>query len=278
MAEWLQANGHGAILSAEPGEPCDDYQLVHLRAESGQVFSLKVDPDSSPERFPREAQCLEALNVPGGPRLPKPIIAGRDYILLETLGSAPRRGNFWARLGEQLAHMHNQTAEEFGFPFSTYLGRLAQSNDWTPDGVAFFGGQRLLSQARRATGHGLLNRKDFQRIEHLAGRLRQLVPEARPGLLHGNLWLRTVASDSNGNPALIDPAPYYGWAEADLAMTALFGAFPGDFFRAYQELHPLEPDYHGRFPLYNLYPLLVRLNLYGESFRSPVVAVLDRFG
>jgi fructosamine-3-kinase len=265
------------VQSADPGPADDDYQIFDLRTESGQIFSLKVDLVSPAERFFREAQSLEALIIPAGPRLPKPIRAGDNFLLLEHLEAAPRRGSFWSQLGQQLARLHNQTAEAFGFSFSSYLGKVPQPNDWTPDGAAFFGGQRLLWQARKASERGLLGREDIRRVERLAGRLRHLVPQERPSLLHGNLWIKKVTSDPEGNPALIDPAPYYGWAEADLASTALFGVFPEDFFRCYEELHPLEPDYRQRFPIYNLYPLLVRLNLYGEGFLSPVLAVLDRF-
>ncbi len=40
-----------------------------------------------------------------------------------------------------------------------------------------------------------------------------------PSLLHGDLWSGNAITDSAGAPAIIDPAVYYGWAEAELAMT-----------------------------------------------------------
>ena len=52
---------------------------------------------------------------------------------------------------------------------------------------------------------------------------------------------------------LIDPAAHYGWTEADLAMTKLFGTFPVSFYSAYQEFRPLPPGLRERFPIYNLY-------------------------
>jgi fructosamine-3-kinase len=78
-------------------------------------------------------------------------------------------------------------------------------------------------------------------------------------------------------PAIIDPAAYFGWAEADLAMTALFGRFPDSFYSAYAEVRPLEPGFRERFGVYNLYHLLNHLNLFGGGYREQVIALLRRF-
>jgi fructosamine-3-kinase len=78
-------------------------------------------------------------------------------------------------------------------------------------------------------------------------------------------------------PALIDPAVYYGWAEADLAMTALFSQFPEGFYNAYLDVNPLEPGFKERFPIYNLYHLLNHLSLFGRGYRSQVEQTLELF-
>jgi fructosamine-3-kinase len=91
------------------------------------------------------------------------------------------------------------------------------------------------------------------------------------------LWSGNAISDEKGAPAIIDPAAHYGWAEAELAMTALFGAFPERFYQAYQEIHPLVPSFRQRFPIYNLYHLLNHLNLFGGSYLGEVQSVLHRF-
>ena len=80
-----------------------------------------------------------------------------------------------------------------------------------------------------------------------------------------------------GAPAIIDPAVYYGWAEADLAMMTLFGSPGRGFWHAYTEVRPLEPGYQDRFPLYNLYHLLNHLNLFGRSYHSQVVQTIRRY-
>ena len=81
----------------------------------------------------------------------------------------------------------------------------------------------------------------------------------------------------DGKAMLIDPAVYVGHAEADLAMTELFGGFPPDFYQAYREANPLEPGYENRRDLYNLYQLLNHLNLFGKSYLGPVLSVVDEY-
>jgi fructosamine-3-kinase len=83
-------------------------------------------------------------------------------------------------------------------------------------------------------------------------------------------------TDSKGQPAIIDPATHYGWAEAELAMTTLFGSFPESFFRAYQEVRPLEVGYRQRFPIYNLYHLLNHVNLFGSGYLGQTLSILQR--
>ena len=83
--------------------------------------------------------------------------------------------------------------------------------------------------------------------------------------------------DEKGNPCLIDPAIYYGHREADLAMTRLFGGFDQEFYDAYQEAWDLESGFKDRFDIYNLYPLLVHVNLFGGSYLNQVRSILRRF-
>jgi fructosamine-3-kinase len=104
-----------------------------------------------------------------------------------------------------------------------------------------------------------------------------LIPVQPPALIHGDLWSGNALTGSLGEPALIDPAAHFGWAEAELAMTAMFGSFPFEFYRAYEQARPLEPDYRQRFPIYNLYHLLNHLVLFGTGYLGDVLNVLHDF-
>jgi fructosamine-3-kinase len=112
-------------------------------------------------------------------------------------------------------------------------------------------------------------------VERLAARLRELVPAQSPALLHGDLWHGNVFASAAREPVLIDPAAHWGWPEADIAMTRLFGGFAAEFYAAYREARPLAPGWEQRLPLYNLYHLLNHLNLFGRAWLGRVREVLE---
>ena len=108
--------------------------------------------------------------------------------------------------------------------------------------------------------------------------LEDYLPEpAFPSLLHGDLWNGNYLVGNDGEACLIDPAVYVGHAEADLAMTELFGGFPQRFYVAYNEANPVDPGYRERRDLYNLYHLLNHLNLFGGGYLGSVREILRAF-
>ena len=145
------------------------------------------------------------------------------------------------------------------------------------NGHDFFREQRLRIQIKWANNKSLLDPKDIQKLEGLLLRLPELIPEQPASLLHGDLWSGNLITNRNGKPTLIDPAVYYGWAEADLAMTDLFGHYPDEFYQAYTNINPLEAGYRSRFPLYNLYHLINHLNLFGRGYLSQIRTILNQY-
>ena len=81
--------------------------------------------------------------------------------------------------------------------------------------------------------------------------------------------------DEEGRPCLIDPAVYAGHREIDLAMMRLFGGFGERVFAAYEDASPLAPGAGDRVPLYQLYPLMVHVNLFGGSYVDSVRRALS---
>ncbi|NPA27399.1 MAG: fructosamine kinase family protein [Chloroflexi bacterium] len=277
VQRWFAQRGL-QIQSWHPVAGGDINEAYRLVTTQGPSFFLKRNLHAPEDMFAREAEGLQALRAaPGGPTVPEPYLWGPDFLLMEDLRPAPRRSDYWPRFGRQLAHMHQKTGPAFGFPHDNYIGLTPQPNPWTQDGYTFFAQHRLLYQAQLAHRRGLLPTEDVRAVERLAARLPEWIPEQPPSLLHGDLWSGNALTDAQGNPAIVDPAAYYGWAEADLAMTALFGAFPEIFYQAYQEVRPLEPGWRERFPLYNLYHLLNHLNLFGLGYRESVRHILRRF-
>jgi fructosamine-3-kinase len=275
VEQWCAARGGLAIHQPLPGG--DINIVVRLRCGAGSSAVLKQNPKGPPGLFQAEAAGLRALAVANGPRLPEIIAVGEGYLLLEDLGDGEPGHEFWADLGRRVALLHSQTGERFGFASNNFIGSTPQSNSWTADGYAFYARNRLGLQAGRAFSKGLINARDRQRVLLLAQRLPELVPLQPASLIHGDLWTGNVHAGRDGRPAIIDPATHFGWAEADLAMTCLFGQFPEPFYAAYLEVRPLTTGWRERFPIYQLYHLLNHLNLFGGSYAGAVGRVLDRF-
>jgi protein-ribulosamine 3-kinase len=275
---WLIENGYGDLKNTRPvGGGCIN-NGARLETASGTSFFLKTNPNAPLDMFAREAEGLEAIRVEDAPASPQPYLWAEEFLLLEDLRPAPRNPDYWPELGRRLAFLHSVTKEQFGFDHDNYIGSTPQPNPWTEDGYTFFSESRLLFQARLARDRSLLGRSEVGQVEQLANRLPDLIPEQTASLIHGDLWSGNAITDSKGGPAIIDPAAHFGWAEADLAMTALFGAFPETFYQAYQETRPLKPGFRNRFSLYNLYHLLNHLNLFGSGYLSQVQAILRQYG
>ena len=279
---WLAQQGYGSMQSTRSvGGGCIN-NGVRLQTSSGKTFFLKTNLHTPADMFDREMEGLVALrNVEnnGGQalRVPQPYLSGKIFLLMEDLEPARRSVNYWPVFGHRLASLHNHTHPKFGFDHDNYIGSTPQPNTWADNGYTFFTELRLGFQARLAERQGLLSSSDVQRVFRLAERLPDLIPVQPASLIHGDLWGGNAITDQSGDPAIIDPAAHYGWAEAELAMTTLFGSFPDAFYQAYQEARSLEKGYWERFPIYNLYHLLNHLNLFGTGYLGQVQAILRRY-
>jgi fructosamine-3-kinase len=277
VRQWLMQNQYGTVtLQRAEGGGCI-HNSVQLTTTSGDTFFLKTNPDVPPDLFAREADGLKALRKQDGPRVPRPLCHGKTYILMEDLKSASRQVGYWVVFGRQLANLHNHTSQRYGFPQDNYIGSTPQPNAWREDGFEFFGQQRILYLAGLAWERGLMDAAHYRQAESLVKRLAELVPAQPASLIHGDLWRGNAMTGPAGEPALIDPAAHYGWGEAELAMTALFGGFPPEFYAAYQEVRPMESGLQARYPIYNLYHLFNHLVLFGRGYWGQVNAILKRF-
>jgi protein-ribulosamine 3-kinase len=187
-------------------------------------------------------------------------LSGRTLVL-EYLSLGARAD--WAAMARMLAKVHRSTSDRFGWQTDNWIGLPPQTNGWSDDWAAFFLEKRLQPQAAKC---GLLDA--LPDVRALLGGHRP-----RPSLLHGDLWSGNAGFTPEG-PVIFDPAVYYGDREADLAMTALFGGFPGAFYAAYEAEWPLPDGYELRKNLYNLYHLLNHLNLFGSGYLGQVNATL----
>ncbi|QHT48221.1 fructosamine kinase family protein [Bacillus sp. SB49] len=183
-----------------------------------------------------------------------------------------------SELGRQIAQMHKQTGEAYGFGEPTFVGQLDQPNDWCSAWTDYYADFRLKSQLQYGISNGRITGQRRSRLEQLIAFLDRWVPaHPQASLLHGDLWGGNWMADENGSPCLIDPSVLYGDPCFDLAMTELFGGFPSEFLHHYREVADLPPHYHDTKPIYQLFYLLVHLNIFGESYGGQVDRILKHY-
>jgi len=218
--------------------------------------------------------------------VPGVVAASDELLLMEKLdagGSLNRDAQRHA--GELVARLHAITADPgeqggFGFAYDTVIGGLHQPNPLTSSWRAFFAEQRLIHMGREAERAGRLPTRLMARIERFAGAVERWIDEPeRPSLVHGDMWSGNVLAAGGRITGFIDPAIYFADPEIELAFTQLFSTFGDAFFDSYRELRPIKPGFfEERRDIYNLYPLLVHVRLFGGSYVASVERTLARFG
>ena len=247
---------------------------ARLETEDGAFFLKWGSPDLPDGLLEAEARGLRQLREAGEVRVPEVIGSGGSgavaWLLMEWLEPGTTTPSGWSDLGQSLARLHRHGAERFGAERDNFIGSLPQANGWSDSWPAFWRDHRLRPQLERALDAGLLGTSDERSFEALFERMEDLLGPARedgPSLLHGDLWSGNVLMLEGASAAVIDPSVYHGHREVDLAMADLFGGFGSGFRAAYEEEWPLQPGYEPvRRSVYQLYYLLVHVNLFGASY------------
>ena len=261
-----------------------------LRLETGNVRAfLKYNREAPPGFFPAEARALERLRAAAGgePRIPR-VLAAFDpaeegtpgepaWLLLEWLEPGRGSARLDERLGRGLAALHRAASGGWGCEEDNFIGPLPQANAPAETWAGFWRTRRLEPRlgAVREAGYTPGPREEWDRLLERLPELLAPAEEDGPSLLHGDLWGGNVLAAAGGEPCLVDPAAYRGHREVDLAMTELFGGFGPRFYAAYEEAWPLRPGYRdGRRAVYQLYYLLVHVELFGEGYVPQTRAAL----
>jgi fructosamine-3-kinase len=284
LAETVGAALGVAVTSARPLEGGDINDAFALALADGRTVFAKTNAEAPPGLFATEASGLAWLGQARALRVPQVLaVSGDDagrgpgFLVLELIAEGTRRRDFDEVLGRGLAALHRFGAPSFGWDRDNFIGRLPQANAPSPTWPAFYRTRRLEPQLQRAVDRGLIPgevRAGFDRL--FAVMDDRCGPPEPPARLHGDLWSGNHLIDETGSPCLIDPAVYGGHREVDLAMMRLFGGYGARVFAAYAELFPLAQGHEERISLYQLYPLLVHVNLFGAGYVPSVAAALDR--
>ena len=262
----------GKLFHASHQRPVGGGSINRAFAISDQdhrAYFVKLNDASCLAMFEAEALGLQQIAATQTIRVPLPICwgttQGSAYIVLEWLDLGYGTHRAWAAMGQQLAAMHRVASPQgFGWERNNTIGLTPQINAWMSDWPAFFAEQRISYQLQLAQQRG----GHFPQAAQLLAAIPQILAghQPLPSLLHGDLWSGNAVVTQLEEPVIVDPAVYFGDREVDLAMTELFGSFPNDFYRAYDQAFPLEPGYRQRKLLYNLYHILNHFNLFGGSY------------
>jgi len=270
------------LVSAAPLGGGSINEVYQLKSVQGDCFCLKYNrSDSFPGMFEAEAMGLQLMAGPDVIRVPQVIfhrsLPDYSFLLLEYVASSKPINRFFENFGQKLARLHKNKSELYGLDYNNYMGSLRQNNCFHSGWVDFFIEERLDKQVRLAADKGLLPESAEKQFSRLYTKLDELLTEEPPCLVHGDLWSGNYIVSENGEACLIDPAVYYGNRETDLAMSTLFGGFSPEFYSSYNEEYPLIPGWKARLELYNLYPLLIHLNLFGSGYLGSIMNILRRF-
>ena len=282
LFNFISSQLQTAIIQHRPisGGDISNAFLIETRE---QRFFLKQHPGPfAYEMFRIEQASLDAIAATGTIATPLVhlCIPYQDGGILLMDYIEPKRADSKAHqaLGEQLAALHQCSQDNFGWSQDNYIGKLAQSNRKQATWLDFYWQERLLPQLKLAQEQQLLAATDFPTYERVEASCASFFREVRPALLHGDLWSGNYLISTEGKPYLIDPALYYGHNEVDIAMTKLFGGFGPSFYDAYRATYAISKEVEAVYTdLYQLYYLLVHLNLFGASYYSDYKCILKKY-
>lgn len=269
------------ILKGLPLSGGDISAAYLLYTQAGRFFCKINHGKTAYDMFLAERAGLDAISGTSAIKAPEVVdcslMKTGACLIMDYIEAKRPSDKNWEALGFGLANLHQCSSVNFGFGRDNYIGSLPQSNFEHSSWDSFYLKERLLPQLHLAKKKNLLSENDIPSVNVLEDALIKFFSKTKPSLLHGDLWSGNYLISSSGTPYLIDPAVYFGHSEVDLAMSNLFGGFGTNFYNAYQEILPKSPGYAERQDLYQLYYLLVHLNLFGMSYFLQVSNILKRY-
>jgi len=256
-------------------------ECYKIEIEDNTYFLKLNEADKFPQMFEKEARGLQALNANTSLQIPKVEKVGitehQQYLLLEFVQKGYKTKQFWVDFAEGIAQLHQNTHPFFGFEEDNFIGSLPQINKLNENWCEFFITQRLQPQIKIALDNQLIDKWFATKFESFFHILPSILPDEKPALLHGDLWHGNYIINQEGKPCIFDPAVNYGCSEQEIAFTELFGQMDDLFYETYFEIKPSFAGYEERADIYNLYPLLVHANLFGQMYLTGIEQIVKRF-
>ena len=245
------------------------------------MLAVKARESAARADLRLEAYMLDELARQSDLPVPRVHVAEADLLVMDFIDNngGSITPSVERHAAELIANLHATPRPFFGFERDTLIGPLPQPNPKSDRWVPFFREQRLLAMARQAAAEGrlpvdMLPASSASRNGLTTSAEACASESAARRSLDGNVLVR-----GDRIAGFVDPAIYYGHPEIELAFTTMFGTFGPAFFDAYAALLPLEPGFHElRSGLYNLYPTLVHVRLFGAAYIPPIEQTLSRVG
>lgn len=264
LAEAAAALLGGVLRREEPVHGGCLAQILRITLDNGREAIVKGGCGVQ-----IEAAMLRAIASAGAPA-PQVYAVSDSVLVMEAMQAEGGLTDAWASLGEALARLHAAKGGACGWPCDYAFSTVAIENGWMQNWPTFFAERRLVANCSHVAP------ALARRIEALAADLPNRLPSpARPSLLHGDLWGGNVLASGRQVTALIDPACYFGHGEVDIAMLNLFDGPTAAFYEAYGSL---ESGSQERLGVYQLWPALVHLRLFGGGYRPMVERLLSAAG
>jgi fructosamine-3-kinase len=263
-----------------------------LTTNDGAQAVLKISPyrvDRSYEHERHQLDLLRALGVPTpnvyqcrtgtlenpNSYLLMQFMPGVDLNAAKSRCSAEQYDELQRRLADIVIAIHATTAPAYG--------RVAPAESKAFDNWAAFYREiynAVWDEAQRLNILPIKLRKQINKLHERLDRL--LVHDDCPRLVHWDIWASNVlcAPNENGQwriTAVLDPMCKFAHAEAEIAYMDLFHTSTPAFNKAYQQRFKLDDTYHRvRKPIYQLYPLLNHLSIFGAEYMKPLMNVLEK--
>lgn len=266
-----------------------EIKRMRLGANSIATIDLETHPDgtqrivkTSENAFALEAEATMLEHLRPHLRVPEVYERTRNRLVMEYIpNDASCNNRCEIEIADALAHLHGIPAQGvFGFATDTTIGPFRQRNRPRIRWVDFYREMRVLDFAAKAFDEGKIDKTLMGRIEKLSADLEHFLTEPEhSSLLHGDVWGGNVLTRGNHLAAFIDPACYYGHFEIELALIGMFNTYGEAFYTRYREHRPIDDDFFKvRADLYRLFPYLVHVRAFGESYLGGVEAILKRVG
>ncbi|KAF8595464.1 fructosamine kinase PKL/CAK/FruK [Ceratobasidium sp. AG-I] len=262
-----------------------------ISSSSGASYYGKVGSSNEVDQYRAETRSLELMSAAAPGLCPRIVLASQDqerpfmisnYLDLSSLSSSSSAPRTLARRLATELHGSKSQNGKFGFECPTFCGATRIDHGWYDtwaDAYSAMVGGLLDKLESRATQKELCVRgREVQKLvipHYLGSRLK----DVQPVLCHGDLWSGNAGADSNGNPAIFDPASYYGHNESDLAIGRMFGGFSSTFYEEYHSHLPKsEPaeEYDERLKLYQLFHYLNHTVLFGSGYAGQSMSLANQ--